>query len=210
MRIVVLLALTSIAHADPTNELTLGAESRGLHSASAEALTGQSYFGGVLSYAHRLQSPVPKLALWATAGFDWGGSDGEMFQTLTTSISSVAFTVGGRASYALHSHLAASARLDLGAQHASLDLSDGSNTASDAAWGTLATAAVALDLFATDDAGLGLGLRAEFGYTVARGIALAPKSPHDDTELQIMTTGASIGHLDLGGPSFTISAVTRF
>ena len=209
--IFLLAAAATAAHADPNDELTLGTQTRALRSSSADALTDQGYVGGQLSFARRLESPQPLLQLWATAGFDWGGASGEMFQTLTTNIGSVGFTVGGRARYVVRPHLAVSARLDLGEQHVSLELADqNGRTASDAGWGLLAKTAAAVDLFAVDNQGFALGLRAEIGYVAARGVVLAPKSPHDDTQLSIMTGGASIGHLDLGGPYFSISAVSQF
>ncbi len=214
MKVLLLLAATTaIAHADPSDELTIGTEARGLRSNSADALTDSGYTGGRLSFARRLDIPVmPGLQLWAAAGFAWGGTNGTMFQTLTTAVGTVGFTLGGRARYVFNPHVAVSGRLDLGQQHVSLELTDqNDHTASDTGWGTFAQAAIALDLVATDGQNhLGFGLRAELGYVAARGVALAPKSPHDDTELSIMTTGASIGHLDLGGPSFTLSALTQF
>ena len=207
-----LLLLTSVAHADPQDELTFGSQLRALRSSSADALTDQGYVGGQLLYGRKLAIPlVHDIQLWATAAFGWGGASGEMFQTLATDISTVAFTVGGHARYAPYAHLAVSAGLDLGTQRASLTLSDqNGRTASDAGWGTLAKASVAVDLLAADGPTFAFGLRAELGYVMTSGVALSPTSPHDDGTLSLAMTAASIGHLDLGGPSFGLAAITRF
>ena len=210
--LVFVLAATAVAQAEPHDELTFGSQARALRSASADALTDQGYFGGQLGFGRQLALPVlPNVEAWATAGFAWGGADGEMFGNLTTQISSVAFTVGGHARYAPYQHTAVTVGLDLGPQHAALTLTDqNARTASDGGWGLLAKASVALDLLAVDNPGFAFGLRAELGYVMTTGIALSPKSPHDDSALSLMTTSASIGHLDLGGPTFGISAITRF
>ena len=210
--LLLLLATTAVAHAGPNDELTLGSQTRALRSSSADALTGEGYVGGQLGYGRRLALPIlPDIEMWATAGLSWGGASGEMFQTLATDISTVAFTVGGHARYAPYKHLAVSAGLDLGPHHASLTLTDqNARTASDSGWGALAKASVAVELLAADGPSFAFGLRAELGYVMTSGISLSPKSPHDDTTLSLMTTQASIGHLDLGGPTFGIAAITRF
>ena len=207
-----LLLLTTVAHADPQDELTFGSQLRALRSGSADALTDQGYAGGQLLYGRQLPIPlVHDVVLWATAAFGWGGASGEMFQTLATDIGSVAFTVGGRASYAPYGHLTVSAGLDLGSQHASLTLTDqNGRTASDAGWGTLAKASVAVNLLAADGPSFAFGLRAELGYVMTSGFALSPTSPRDASTLSLPMTSASIGHLDLGGPSFGLAAITRF
>ena len=209
-----LLLLSTVAHADPQDELTFGSQVRALRASSAQALTGDDYVGGQLVYGRRLTLPIPvtqDVQWWATAAFAWGGATGEMFQTLTTDISAYAFTVGGHARYAPYSHLAVSAGLDLGPQHAALTLTDnGGRTAKDGGWGVLAKASIAVDLLAYDGPGFSFGLRAELAYVKTSGVALTPTSPHDDGTLSIAMTSASIGHLDLGGPTFGIGAIARF
>lgn len=209
-----LVLLTTVAHAEPQDELTFGSQLRALRASSAQALTSDDYVGGQLVYGRRLVLAIPlasDVQWWGTAAFGWGGATGEMFQTLTTDISAYVFTVGGHARYAPYSHLALSAGLDVGSQHAALTLTDhNGRTASDGGWGVLAKLSIAADLLAYDGPGFSFGLRAELGYVKASGVALTPTSPHDDSTLSIAMTSASIGHLDLGGPTFGIGAIARF
>ena len=202
--------LPALAHAD--DEIAIGSEIRALHSASANAITEDSYAGGKLTVSHALDvATLPGVQLYAVAGFAWGGAGGTMFQTMSTDLSTVGFTVGGRARYPLYPHLALDAGLDLGPQHASLTLTDANGReASDGAWGMMARASLALELLAIDRPTFGFGLRAELGYTLAQGIGLSPAPSHDGDTLQLMTSSESLGHLDLGGPSFGFSAITRF
>jgi hypothetical protein len=142
---------TTSAHADPNhNELSIGGTGRALRSSSANALTDGNLSGMTFGAARDLElSPLPDLALWAEAGLVTSSADGIMFQSLSTQIGQLGLTGGVAARYRLHRLIAASARLGLGAQRASVSVSDNSGTAaSDHGWGATASAGAALDLLA--------------------------------------------------------------
>src|SRR5437867_2139807 len=105
-----LLVLAAPASAG-NHELTIGSSSRALRSSSADAVTANSLEGGTLTYARALDLPViPKLTVWAEAGFAWASTRGSMFQTMATDVGSTTLTLGGRARYVPYSHLAVSGR----------------------------------------------------------------------------------------------------
>jgi hypothetical protein len=210
-----LLAAAAVpARAGDGNELTIGSWNRALRSPSANAVTGDNLVGGALTYARDVRiRPVPGLAVWATGSFTWAGADGTMFKTLATDIDVLGLSAGGRARYRLHDRVALSARLDLGAARTSLRLEDAmGHTAADARWAAIATAAVGLDLLAIAGPRFSLGLRAELGYTAASAPALtaAPDRGGDDDVIRLPMVEASLGHLDLGGRFFGVSAISQF
>jgi hypothetical protein len=213
MRIVLaLLLLTTTAHAG-NNELALGPSTRILRTSSANAVTADSLAGGTLAYARASGiALVPGLDLWATAAFGWGAADGMMFQTLTTELDTLAFTLGGRARYAWHPRIVASARLDLGTARTALALRDGQgHTADDAGWGATTSAAVGLDLYAVRGSRFALGIRLELGAVATSSIPLTatPASGSEGT-LTLEMTAASLGELNLSGTMFAVSAVSQF
>src|SRR3954470_3080227 len=90
------------AHAG-NNEVWLGSTNRALRSPSANALTSDSLTGGQRADARALGiALVPRLSVWAVGGMSWGSAEGLMFQTLTTELDTLGFTVGGRARYTLN------------------------------------------------------------------------------------------------------------
>ena len=204
--IIMVLFAASAAHADG-NEITAGGGSRALRSTSADAVTSDSLGMGALGYAHALDiGPVPRLALWAEAGFDWGSADGTMFQTMTTHVTSQMFVAGVRAHYTLHRLIDATARLDLGTARAALSI----DSASDSGWGAVAQGALGVDLYAEHTPSFGIGLRAELGYTATSAVALTPHTDSPSDTLKLQMTDASIGHLDLSGPWFAVSLIATF
>ena len=216
MRNAILLAVllaAATAHADDHNELTLTETNRALRTSSANAVTGDSLIGGALGYARKLDIElVPKLELWATGAFAWGGVDGQRFQTLTTRIDTLAFTVGARARYSLHRLVAASARLDVGTARAALSLNDEmGHSASDHGWGATTQAGLALDFYAIRGSHVTLGLRFELSEVATSSIPLTatPASSSADT-LTLEMTAASLGSLNLSGPCFAASFVGQF
>ena len=210
----VLLGAAAPARAGDRNELTLGTWNRALRSDSANAITDDNLTGGAATYARDLHlRPVPELAVWAVGGFAWASVDGTMFQTLDTRASVLGLSAGGRARYQLHRRVGASARLDLGAARTRLRLQDAmGHSAADARWGGTATAALGLDLLAIAGPRFALGLRAELGYTAALTPALtaAPGGGDDGDAILLPMIEASLGHLDLGGRFFGLSAVSQF
>jgi hypothetical protein len=213
MRIALALLLVSSTAYAERNELSYGGGFRALHSSSANAVTEDSLAGGQLGYARSLDLPIlPDVQLWAEAGFGWGGTDGMMFQTLSTEVSSINFTAGGRARYELHRLAVASAHIDLGTARAAFSLrDDAGHTASDHGWGALTNVGAALDLFAIRSKRFALGLRVDFGYVYASGIDLVatPESSSDGT-LQLQMTAAGLGSLDLSGATFNAGLVSTF
>lgn len=213
MRIAIaLLLLSSTAYAE-RNEVSYGGGFRTLHSSSANAVTDDSLGGGQLAYAHALDIPIfPDIELWAEAGFGWAGTEGTMFRTLSTDVSTLSFTAGGRARYELHRLAVANAHIDLGTARAAFALrDDAGHTASDHGWGAVTSVGAALDLFAIRSKRFALGLRVDFGYVYASGIDLVatPESSSDGT-LQLQMTAAGLGSLDLSGSTFSLSAVSTF
>lgn len=202
------------ARAGEHNQLTLGSWYRALRSPSANAVTADDLSGGELTYARDLAlQPVPRLAVWAQGSFTWAGVDGQMFQTLDTDTSVLGLSAGGRARYRLHERVAASARLDVGAARTRLRLEDAmGRTAQDARWGGIATAALGLDLLAIAGPRFSLGARLELGYTAAAAPALtaSPDGSGDGDAILLPMREASLGHLDLGGRWFGVSAVSQF
>jgi hypothetical protein len=214
MRIAIPIALifaTSVAHADH-NEVLLGGGTRALRSSSADAVTADSLGIGGVGYARELGlEPVSHLALWAESRFDWGTVDGNMFQTMSTHVASGSLVVGGGARYALHRLVGATARVDLGTARTSLSLNDGSgHTASDSGWGAVVQGALGVEVFLERSQVFGFGLRAELGYTATSGVALTPHADSSSDTLKLQMTDASIGHLDLSGPSFALAMVGQF
>jgi len=204
---IALILVTAGSAAAGNNEITLGSWNRALRSASADAVTDRGLAGGLLTYARALDVDVmPRLALWAEAGFAWAGTSGTMFETMNTDVGNLAFTVGGRARYLAYDHLAVSARLDIGTARTSLTLSQGGYSADDSGWGAVATGAVAVDLLAAS----WLGLRVELAYVKASAPSLSPHQSGDDGTLKLPMSDASFGHLDLSGPAFYLSLVSQF
>jgi hypothetical protein len=209
---IVLLLLTATASAG-NNELTLDESTRALRTSSANALTGDSLVGGGFTYARDLgMHLVPDLAIWARGSVSFGGADGTMFQTLSTEIDTVAFTAGALARYQIHRLLAASARLELGTTRAAVTISDGAgHAASDHGWGAATVAGIALDGYVFHGSRVALGVRLELAEVVTSSIPLTarPESGSEGT-LQLEMTAASLGSLNLSGPSFTASFVGQF
>ena len=139
-----------------------------------------------------------------------GSAEGTMFQTMTTDLSALGFTGGLRARYLLHRLVAASARAGLGAQRVNVGITDQSTSVSDHAWGTMASVGAALDMFAVARPPFGFGLRAEFGYVMARAIELTPRSETSGDALRLPMTELPLGSLDLSGPTFAVSLVGQF
>jgi len=212
LAIAIILLTAATAHAG-NHEVSLTESNRALRSDSANAVTPDSMVGGALGYAHRLDIPVlPDLTIWGTGTFGWGVADGTMFQTLTTDLSTLTFSVGARARYPLHRLIVASARIDVGTARTALALhDDAGHTARDHGWGAMTAGALALDLFATNKPSFALGLRFELGYVATSGVAMTatPDSQSDGT-LQLQMTAAGLGSLDLSGPVFAASVVSQF
>ena len=215
MRAIIILALLArAAHADVHHEAVFGSHIRALHTSSANALTDDSLAGPVFGYAYRIPLQiVPKLELWGTANMLLGFGDGEMFQTLSTNIDAFQLSGGLRARYLFWRGLvAASARVDLGAQRIAVTLADlEDHTASDTGWGATSTAALGVEVNPLALRALSVGLRAELGYVANQAIGLTAKSkgaPEGTIELDRMA--ASLGHLDLGGRYFSFTVTTRF
>ncbi|MBA3503138.1 MAG: hypothetical protein H0T65_22450, partial [Deltaproteobacteria bacterium] len=211
--VILLVALTTVAHADVKHEATLGSQIRALRTPSANALTGDSLVGPMLGYAHRLPWRFGKLDLWGTSNLARGFVDGEMFQTLSTHVSSVQAAVGVRALYpAWRDIVLATARIDGGVQRVSVALADeADHSASDSGWGATSTAALGVELAPLWVDAFAIGIRAELGYVVTSSIDLDARSegaPEDTIELDRMA--ASLGHLDLGGRYFSLTILGRF
>lgn len=210
------LALTLVLGAAATvhagnYEVTMGSYDRALRSSSANAVTDDTLGGGQLGTARALRLDLyPKLEVWATAGFNWGGAEGTLFQTMTTEIDSYGFTLGGRARYSLHRLVHLSGRLDLGPAHQSLTITGNGHTVSDGAWGGTATAAVGLDLMAIAYPRFSFGFRFDLGYVAASGVSLSPSEEGDSSKIELDAMQASIGHLDLGGKFFAFSVLSQF
>jgi hypothetical protein len=203
------------ARAGDRNEVSIGSWTRSLRSSSANAVTDDNLVGGALTYARELPFGLsPALAVWATSSFTWAAAEGTMFRTLTTDLDVLGLAAGARARYLLHSRIAVAARVDVGAAHTALRLEDAmGHTARGSRWGATGTAAVGLDLLAIVGTRLSLGLRAELGYTAALTPALTAEPGEgdgDDDAILLPRREASLGHLDLGGRFFGISAVGRF
>jgi len=211
-----LLALTVIAATASSatagkNEVTLGSHNRALRASSANAVTNDTLGGGQLAVARHLRLDLyPRLEVWATGGFSWGGAEGTLFQTMTTEVDSYGFTLGGRARYSLHRMLHASARIDVGPARQSLTIVGNGHTVSDAAWAGTATAALGLDLLILAYPRFSLGFRFDLGYVAATGAALSPREEGDSTKIELDAMQASIGKLDLGGRFFAFSVLSQF
>lgn len=211
--VLALLALTSVAHAE-SHELTLGSSTRALRTSSADALTDQSLVGGRIGYAHLLDIRlVPRLALWATATFGGGAADGTMFQRMSTKIDTLSFAAGGRARYPLLGRwLLATARFELAAARTAVTLREDGHDAGDSGWGPTVEGALGIELAGTRaNARFRLGLRMELGYVLAAPVSLtATPSSGSDGTLRLEMSAASLGSLDLSGPSFGITAASGF
>lgn len=207
-----LLLVPSLAYAG-NNEVSLTETARALHTDSANAVTEDNMVNGTLGYARHFDIPIlPDLTLWGTASFGWGGTDGQMFQTMTTDVSTIWFSAGGRARYQLHRLVYATARLDVGTTRASLTLADEEgHSASDAGWGPMSQVGAGLDLYAINKPNFSFGLRLELGYVAMGNIDMTakPDSESNDT-LQLQMTAAGLGGLNLSGSTFSASVVSQF
>lgn len=201
-------------------EVSLGATARALRSPSANALTGANLAGGSLGVARDLGHDLglalaPRLSLWLEAGLATASARGTMFQAMSTSIDAYDLTAGLAARYRILQRLTASARVALGAQRVRVAIDPhggptGDEAPYDHAWGALAAAGVALDGFLLARPPFGLGLRVEAGYVAARPFAVdLHVDPPDGTNTLAMT-GASLGRLDLSGPSVAVSLLGQF
>jgi len=211
-----LLALLLVAGATTTasagnHEVTFGSFNRALRSSSANAVTDDTLGGGQLGVARALGLGLyPRLEVWATAGFGWGAASGTLFQSMTTEVDTLGFTLGGRARYALHRHLQASARLDLGTARTALSLTGNGHTVSDASWGGTATTALGLDVMLVAKPRFSLGFRFELGYVTATAVALSPREASDSSKIELDAMQASIGRLDLGGRFLSFAILSQF
>jgi hypothetical protein len=200
------------AHHD---EVSLGGAARALRSPGANALTGANLAGASVGIARDLGHDLgaslrPGLTLWAEAGLVTGSAEGMMFQSLSTSIDALAVTGGVAARYRVHRRITAGARLAIGAQRARVAIESAGTTAYDHGWGAMASAAAALDLFLTTPPRFGLGLRVEAGYVAAQGIALTLHTDRPGDAIPLAMTELSLGHLDLSGPSASLSLLGQF
>jgi hypothetical protein len=205
-------ATAAAAHADPNrNELSIGGNARALRSASADAVTGGNLSGVSIGAARDLGLPLlPGLSLWAEAGLSTGAVDGTMFQTVATEIGELGLTGGLAARYRLHRLITASARAGFGAQRTSLRIGGSPSTQSGSAWGAVAQAGAALDLFATSRPPFGIGVRVELGYVATQAVGLTLHRDATGLPAPIGVTESMPGHLDLGGPSFAVSLLGQF
>jgi hypothetical protein len=209
---VAIAAASSTASAGANNdEVSFGGTTRALRSPSANALTDANLGGVSLGYARDLGFDLmPRLSLWADAGFTSSFAEGKLFQAISTEIASLDLGGGLRARYQLHRLVAVSARLDLGAQRVRLDLDDPSDRASDHRWGTRASAGAAVDLFATSRAPFGIGVRAELGYVMAQSIELTLHRDAPSDVVALPMTELAVGRLDLSGPTVAVSVIGQF
>ncbi len=212
MRALLLLLVASSAHAG-NNEITIGSSTRALRSPSADAVTADSLEGARITYARAIDAPVPDdFTLWAEASTELATASGTMFQTMSTDVSSSAYMVGARLRYQIWRRLGASARLSAGPVNTSLELDDGAgHTLKDHAWGALAQGALGVDLVLIQGSYLSLGARFELGYTEASKAGLTPRAdgPSDGT-LTLPMSDASIGKLDLSGPTAGFTVIGQF
>ena len=211
--VLALLLLSATAHAG-NNELAYTSSTRALRTDSANAVTADSLFGGAFTYARRIDPFAARgFEMWANGTFGWGVADGEMFQTITTELDTLAMTVGAQLRYHLTPRrFVASGRLDVGTSRASLAIHDDmGHTASDHGWGAISSVAVGIDCYAFAGQRYGLSFRAELSAVATSSIPLTatPESSGDDT-LHLEMTAASLGTLNLSGPAFGISAVLQF
>ena len=210
---IILMLATATAHAGDSHEVSISEQLRALRTSSANAMTEDSLFGGALAYEHNFGTPlVPAIQLWGVGAFGWGAAEGTMFQTLSTELDTLSFTIGARARYALRPRIVASARLDIGTTRAAVAIRDDANhTASDHGWGATTQAALGLDLYAIRSAAFTMGVRVELGYVATSSIPLVatPESPSEGT-LQLEMTAASLGSLNLSGKLFAASLVGQF
>lgn len=204
--LLLLLAMSSAAAADPGNELSIGPSTRFLRSTSANALTDDDLVGGTLGYARDLGRDAgislhPDLTLWATAAYRWGSADGSLFQTIDTHVEIDELAIGARARFALHRRVILDGRVDLGTARTELGLTDAmGHQNGDSRWAGTGSTAIALDLMVVAHRRVGLGMRLEVGYVTATAPALEAKSRDgDDGTIMLPVDQVSIGHLDLGG-----------
>ena len=203
------LLLVGTAHAG-NNEVSIGSSNRSLRSDSANAITPDNLGSFELAYGRRLDLPlVPSLELWATAHYSYGALDGNLFSMATEADSHV-LTAGGRARYFVLSHLAATARLDVGTARTSLTVEGQEGDVSDAGWGGVLGGAVGVDLLVVAKSAFSCGFRFDLGYVAMTGVALAPAAAKNPDMLEIDTDQASVGHLDLGGRYASLTFLAQF
>ena len=136
-----------------------------------------------------------------------------MFSVLGTDLFDTTITAGLHLRYQPIRNIGISAGVAIGAQHASLSITDTmAHTASDTAWGAVARASTQVDLLAIDLPRFSFGLRAELGYLFSQGIELVPTEQRTDAAdtLHIPMSEASLGHLNLGGAFINIGLVSQF
>jgi hypothetical protein len=210
MGLVLAIALPASAAPGRDDELSFGGGARGLHSASANALTDENLGGVAFGYARELAVLGPDLAVWAEAGTTIDAARGEMFQIMTSRLGVVDLTAGLRVRYALHRRISASARVSGGAQRTAIEISGNGARATDTAWGAMVSTSLAVDVLAVAAPRFGLGVRAELGYVRAQAPSI---TLHDDTgsaALPLPLMDAALGRLDLSGPTFGVSLISQF
>lgn len=211
--ILLLVALTGTAAAAPNDEVAIGPSTRSLRSSSANAVTDDDLSGGELTYARDIGIRiVPRLSLWGVASYRWGGADGTMFQTLTTTIETDELSLGARARYELHRRVAASGRIDFGTARTKLALEDAmGNQNADQHWAGTGQSSVSLDFLAVAKPWLALGIRLEAGYVTATAPEMKARSREaDDGTIMLPVNQVSFGHLDLGGRYFQFAWIGQF
>jgi len=211
--LLLLLLFPALAHANTNDELAYGGWVRALHSPSANAVTDQSLAGPEVSYARELVPDLvlPKLSLWVMASFGGGDATGSMFQVMTTEIGYLEFTAGARAHYELWPFLVAGARIEAGTARASLAIENAGERYTDHGWGAVTEGALSLELRPYAGRRFACGVRGELGFATASAIELTPRASRpDDGTIELPMTRSSLGHLDLGGTTATLSIFAAF
>jgi hypothetical protein len=208
-----LLLAAGSAHASD-NEVAFGSGTRALRSSSADAITGDSLVGVDVELARALPLELPHhLTLWADTDVAWAGATGTMFTVLSTDLFTTLLTAGLHLRYQPSRWVALSAQVAVGAEHASLSITDStSHVASDGAWGAVARAALKLDVLAVALPRFKFGMRLDAGLIASQGIELVPTEQRTDDPdtLHIPMSEASLGRLNLGGAYLDISFITQF
>lgn len=195
----------------------IGSYARWLGDSSAASLTPGTLIGGRISVGrHLLTLPGPRrgIDLGAFVRVVGGSSDGQIFQSLDTRLSQLAFLVGARFDLDVWRGISATAQIDLGPARTSARIGDefgGMAPVDDSGWGFLGGASIGAKWDAVWRRHYSVGLAADLGYAVASPVALRayPQTRPED-ELSIPTIYAPLGHLDTRGITFAVTLRAGF
>ena len=221
----ILLAFSGVAYAEQvdrpaiqraaTYSLDIGSHIRWFGDTSAAILATDTLAGPRLTVGRSLTStraPYRELDIGVFARYVYASVDGQIFQSLDTSIAQHALTGGVRVDAPLVWRTRLIAQAEAGMARTALQVSQGDTMpVDDKRWAPYAAATLGTDLALVDAPRFRLGLGVDVGYVLTVPVDLrALPADRPDEQLSIATEFASIGKLDTRGWVYSMTVRGAF